>query len=218
MKEEKQKIGNYLLVYLLNGKKLNIDIFNWQESQLNGKKPWIVSDKIEEGYADISTISNWDSIGRTLKDYYFVREEIKNVYEFLGNEGIGEDDAKILSQLFILPKEKRDIFYTENEQMVHWSYFLNSSIDCRNLRWEQAKNYISYKLSPLDSSDLAVDTMVLCENYIKYNIIDEINSGKPGLIDYLKGTSIYSDTGFPSKSYFTEEYQTKILDILLNGV
>jgi hypothetical protein len=215
---EKERTGKYLLVYLLDGKRLNIDIFNWNYSDLNGNKPWIVADEIVEGYADISTIANWDSIGRELKDYSFVRNEIKNVYDFLGNEGIGEDEAKILCQLFILPKDKRDIFYTEDEQKVLWSNFVNASMLCREHRWESAKNYISYFLEPADSSDLAFDTQLLCENYIKYNITEESISGKPGLIDYIKSTSVYADTGFSSKDYWSEELQTALLNILENGI
>jgi len=216
-KEEKERTGKYLLVYLLDGKRLNVDIFNWSYSDLNGNKPWIVADEIVEGYADVSSIANWDSIGRELKDYYFVRREIKNLYDFLGNDGIGEEDAKILCQLFILPKEKRDIFYTEDEQKILWNHFLTSSMLCRENRWESAKNYISYYLDPINSSDLAIDTQLLCENYIKYNILEESINGKPGLLDYLKGTSIYNGTGFPSKSYWSQEYQDGIIDIIENG-
>ena len=215
---EKERTGKYLLAYLLNGKRLNVDIFNWSYSDLNGNKPWIIADEIVEGYADVSTISNWDSIGRDLKDYYFVRREIKNLYDFLGNDGIGEEDAKILCQLFILPKEKRDIFYTEDEQRIMWNNFVNSSMLCRNDRWESAKNYTSYYLDPISSSDLAFDTQSLCENYIKYNIIEESVNNKTGLMDYLKGTSIYTNSGFPSKSYWSQELQDAIINILENGL
>lgn len=215
---QKERTGKYLLVYLLDGKRLNIDIFNWNYSDLNGNKPWIVADEVVEGYADISTIANWDSIGRDLKDYSFVRNEIKNLYDFLGNENIGEDEAKILCQLFILPKERRDIFYTEEEQKILWINFVNASMSCREHRWESAKNYISYFLEPADSSDLAFDTQLLCETYIKYNITEEAISGKPGLMDYIKGASVYANSGFPSKDYWSEELQTALLNILENGI
>lgn len=212
------KTGKFLLVYLLNGQKLNVDIFNWNESQLNGNKPWIISDTIVEGYGDITSIVNWHSIGRSLEDYTFIRQEIKKHYEYIGAQLIGEDDAKILCSLFLLPKEQRDIYFTESEQQTQWNDFLNASMDCRKLRWTKAKNYAAYNLDSQASSDLAYDVLQLCENYINYNITSEVLCGKPGLYDYIQGTSVYENSGFPAKSYWSQELQDNIINILHNNL
>ena len=69
----------------------------------------------------------------------------------------------------------------------------------------------------MDSSDLAKSTSELCNDYINYNIITLSKDGISGLFDYLKGEGDYVNSGYPSKPYWTQENQNKIIDILENG-
>jgi len=77
--------------------------------------------------------------------------------------------------------------------------------------------YISYKLSPINSSDLAKSTSELCNDYINYNIITKVKDGISGLFDYLRGEGDYINNGYPSKSYWLQQDQNKLMDILENG-
>jgi hypothetical protein len=79
------------------------------------------------------------------------------------------------------------------------------------------KKYISYKLSPANSSDLTKSTSELCSDYINYNIITKVKDGISGLFDYLKGGGDYITNGYPNKSYWTQSDQNRIMDILENG-
>ena len=65
-----------LQAYILNGKIINIEIFNWTLEQLNGNSPWIISETLQSGYADITSIENWYKFGFDLKDYIYVRNQI----------------------------------------------------------------------------------------------------------------------------------------------
>ena len=53
--------------------------------------------------------------------------------------------------------------------------------------------------------------------YTKYNIITKVKDGISGLFDYLKGEGDYTTNGYPSKSYWSQQDQDKLMDILENG-
>jgi hypothetical protein len=217
-----------LLAYKLNGKIVNVEVFNWNLSELNGNSPWIVSDVDVFNYVDISSIENWDRLYPQLnKDFLFIRQRIK---EFLdvshvdknGNtikysDYMNYNDGVIASRYFLVDKSKRDEFLSESEQLFWWNVFVENSLNSRKKRWETSKSYISYNLSPQHSSDLAISTAELCNNYINYNIISKSKDGISGLFDYLRGIEDFSANGYPSKTYWTQEHQDRMLDILENG-
>ena len=206
-----------LLAYKINGQTINIDIFNWSTNQLNGNEPWIISETLQPNYADISTISWWNAVGYGLKDYLYVREQIRGFYTTIGFANLTPEEQLIVSRLFLATKPERDQVMSETEQQYCWDDLVNQSQECRVKRWESAKKYISYKLSPINSSDLAKSSSLLCNAYINYNIITLIKDGISGLFDYLKGEGDYTANGYPSKSYWTQLDQDKIMDILENG-
>jgi hypothetical protein len=206
-----------LQAYILNGKTINVDIFNWSLNQLNGNNPWIISEVLQNDYADITSIENWNIIGFNLKDYNYVRNQINLILNQIGFNNLTLNEKKIVSQYFLVDKQDRDIVLTEEEQIIYWNDLVTNSQDCRFKRWEAAKKYISYNLTPIDSSDLAKSTSILCNDYINYNIITKTKDGVSGLFDYLKGEEDYTTNGYPSKTYWTQENQDKIMDILENG-
>jgi hypothetical protein len=206
-----------LQAYILNGKIINVDIFNWTLDQLNGNQPWIINDTIQNGYSDITSISNWDSIGFDLKDYNYVRNEINILLNQIGFNNLSLNEKIIVSKYFLVGKTDRDTVLSEEEQVNFWNILVENSQECRFKRWEVAKKYISYKLTPINSSDLAKSTSSLCNDYINYNITTLTKDGVSGLFDYLKGEGDYINNGYPSKSYWTQIDQDRIIDILENG-
>jgi len=206
-----------LQAYKINGQTINVDIFNWSTNQLNGNQPWIVQDTVPTNYADVSSIMRWYEIGFGIKDYLYVRERIRELYTQIGFANLSEQEKVIVCQLFIATKAERDSIFAEEYQKEYWNMLVEQSQDCRFKRWESAKKYISYKLTPIDSSNLANDTSTLCNNYINYNITDLAKDGIDGLFDYLQGTGSYISTGYPSKGYWTQTDQNNMIDILQNG-
>lgn len=206
-----------LQAYILNGKIINVEIFNWSEEQLNGNSPWIANEVIQSGYADITSIENWNTIGFNIKDYNYVRSQINTIVTQAGFNNLTLNEKIIASKYFLVGKADRDTVISEEEQVNYWNILVENSQDCRFKRWESAKKYISYKLSPIDSSDLAKSTSELCADYINYNIITKAKDGISGLFDYLKGEGDYVGSGYPSKSYWTQADQDRIMDVLENG-
>lgn len=217
-----------LLAYKIDGKVVNRDIFNWNYSELNGNQPWIASPIDISGYEDITSIQNWDNLSLHLnKDFVFIRQRIKEILEFstIDKEGqtvkysdrMTQPESVVASKYFLVDKTKRDECLSEEDQIYWWNLLVEKSQQSRSLRWEKAKTYISYKLDAQSSSDLAISTSELCNNYINYNIVSKSKDGVSGLFDYLRGIEDYSTTGYPSKTYWNQQDQDKLLDILENG-
>jgi hypothetical protein len=207
-----------LLAYLIDGNPVGESVRPWIESDLNGNPPFVSSENSIPGYTDISSISNWYIFSSfSGLDYLSIRSEISKILFSLVFDDLINSEKIIVSKLFLVEKTERDQVLTGEEQKEAWDILVESSLYCRSQRWGKSKSYISYFLSPSDSSDLAFDTSELCQNYINYNIIDYSTNGKDGIYDFIEGTSGYLNSGFPSKSYWTQEYQDNIISILKTG-
>lgn len=171
----------------------------------------------DESYYDITSNKNWMMIGSNYYDYNFVRSQISLYTNSNEWSGLTQDEKIIASKYFVVDKSKRDEVLTEDEQVDSWGIIIRLSQKSRYERWEEAKTYISYNLDTVNSSDLGKSTSLLCNDYINYNIITLVKDGVSGLFDYLKGEGEYVGSGYPSKSYWTQVDQDKIMDILENG-
>lgn len=168
-------------------------------------------------YYDITSNYNWLTIGQTMYDFNFCRNQISLLTNSTEWSGLTIEEKKVASQVFVVDKQKRDEVLTENEQFIFWGDLLRYSQNSRIKRWEEAKKYISYNLSTINSSDLGKTTSELCNDYINYNIITKVKDGVSGLFDFLKGEEDFIDSGFPSKTYWTQTLQDNLIDILENG-
>lgn len=204
-----------LQAYILNGKPLT-EYSSWSSSEVFGP-PFIVNEILNPIYQDVSSIINWDTYGDNIKDYNYIRERINYFVETTGFQNLSYDEKYISAKYFLVGKVDRDTVLSEEEQYQFWEILITRSQQSRFNRWEQAKKYISYKLQPIDSSDLAKSTSELCNDYINYNIITKVKDGISGLFDYLKGEGDYVNNGYPSKPYWTQQDQDKLMDILENG-
>jgi hypothetical protein len=204
-----------LYTYILNGKPLT-EYNSWSYGDVFGPA-FLIGDQLPSGYLDVSSILNWDTYGNKLKDFNYVKDRIKELTDQIGFGNLTTGEKIISAKYFVVNKTDRDSVLTEDEQYEYWKILIIESQKSRFLRWEEAKKYISYKLSPINSSDLAKSTSELCNDYINYNIITKSKDGISGLFDYLKGEGDYVSNGYPSKSYWTQIDQDKLMDILNNG-
>lgn len=168
-------------------------------------------------YYDITSNKNWAEIGSGQYDYNFRRTQISILTNIIGWSNLSQEDKIYASRYFVVDKTKRNEVLSEDEQFLYWGILIDYSQRSRFNRWEASKKYISYKLSPIDSSNLAKSTSELCNDYINYNIITKVKDGISGLFDYLKGEGDYVSNGYPSKSYWSQQDQDRIMDILENG-
>ena len=177
-----------------------------------------IKEILDTDYLDISNVTHWfmlqDELG---KDYLFCRNgAIGFINGTTGFSGLTKSDKEYAAQNFCVSKSDRDTIYTDSEQEGFWDIFVKKSKETRGLRWENAKAFISYRLSPLDSSDLAVSTLDLNQRYVEYGIESLSEDGQDGLFDWLKNEGNFINNGFSQKVYYTEELKVGILNKLNN--
>lgn len=178
-----------------------------------------IKEVLDTNYMDVSSVYHWFSLQDELgKDYLYCRDgAIGFINGTTGFSGLTQTDKEYSAQNFCVSKTDRDTIYSDSEQEGFWDTFVTKSKEARNLRWDKAKTYVSYRLSPTDSSELAVDTLLLNQKYIEYGIESLVEDGQDGLLDWVKGEGSFTSNGFPSKSYYTLELKNGILD-RLNGL
>lgn len=174
---------------------------------------------LDSSYVDITNVYHWFKLGELEKDFLYRREKaIEYITSVGGFDNLTELDKPYAAKNYCVGPTDRDKLFTTNEQEEHWYHFVVNSENCRKERWDKAKSFASFRLSITDSTDLAVSTSTLNENYIKYGIETVNLDGRDGLIDWLNDTSSFSGgTGFSSKSYYTQELRDGIID-RLNGL
>ena len=174
---------------------------------------------LDANYLDISCVEYWFKIGEDAgKDFLYQRDgAIGYITNNGGFDALSQYDKPYAAQNFCVNKTDRDKLYTDAEQEVYWGTFVKNSQEARRTRWDNAKAYISFRLSTQDSNNVADDTLLLNEKYIYYGIESQAEDGVDGLYDYVNGTSSYTGGGFPSKSYYTDSLKQGVLNCL-NGI
>jgi len=176
-----------------------------------------ISPILNTDYVDITDIYGWFSMELEIgKDYIWCRDNAMIYTATIGFINLSYDHKLIAAKNFCVSKTDRDTILTLAEQESAWDLFIAKSKAARSLRWDKAKAYVSFRLTPLDSSDLAESTLNLNTKYIEYGIKNIATDNVDGIYDWVQGTGNYISTGFPSKSYWSQTIQDGIINIL-NG-
>lgn len=167
-------------------------------------------------YVDVSDVYMWfEAQNYADMDYTFCRNgAIGYIMNNGGFSACTDEHKLLLVQNFCVDKATRDSIISETEQEFYWELFVYNSEQSRKRRWEIGKSFISYRLPQADSSDLGESTDVLTSKYLRYDIKSLASDGKDGLYDWIKGEGNFTSTGFPSKSYYTEELRDGLIDRL----
>lgn len=168
-------------------------------------------------YVDISDVYMWfQAQDYADMDYVFCRDGAMNYIAYNGGfTGLTEEHKLIAAKNFCVSKPERDTVLTDAEQEQYWELFVYNSQIARNRRWDIAKSYVSYRLTPTDSSDLGESTDTLTSKYLRYGIESELVDGKPGLYDWVKDEYSFSGgTGFSSKTYYTTDLRDGLIERL----
>lgn len=178
-----------------------------------------IKEALDPDYVDITSVYHWFRIDELEKDFLYRRQmAIEYITSIGGFDNLTELDKPYAAKNYCVGSTDRDKIFTSSEQEEHWYHFVVNSENCRKERWDKAKSYASFRLSVIDSNDLALSTSSLNENYIKYGIESSSLDGNSGLIDWLNDSGSYSGgTGFSSKPYYTTEIKNGIID-KLNGL
>ena len=178
-----------------------------------------IKEVLDSSYVDITNVYHWFKLEELNKDFLYRRSKaIEYIVSVGGFDNLDELDKPCAAKNYCVGPTDRDKLFTTTEQEEHWYHFVMNSENCRKERWDKAKAFVSFRLSIIDSNDLALSTSSLNENYIKYGIESSALDGNSGLIDWLNDTGSYSGgTGFSSKPYYATEIKNGIID-KLNGL
>ena len=185
-------------------------------SGIKGLPEYQVKEVLDEHYVDITSVYHWFKIEQLNIDYLYRRsmaiEYIQSIGGFINLDDI---DKAYAIKNYCVGSIDRSSLYSQEDQEEHWYHFVVNSENCRKKRWDKAKAFASFRLTPSDSSDLAISTSSLNENYIKYGIEEYVSDNKDGLFDWLNSTGSFSTGGgFNEKKYFSTELRDGILNKL----
>jgi hypothetical protein len=171
----------------------------------------VISETLDETkYTDITSNEAWMSVGVSMYDYLFCRKQVMYRTAIIGFSGLTTEEKICASRHFAVDKPSRDSVHTEQQQMANWNVFVDLSKQIRYERWVKAKAYISYQLSPAESTDLALNTETLSKNFVEYGIEAMSIDGVEGIYDWLENT-------YPTKLYYNSTHKDNIMSILTLG-
>jgi len=192
-----------LLAYKIDGKIINVDVFNWKKSDLNGNAPWIYSNNELDGYEDIISISNlndlWTFSGM---DYINFLDELEIAYsdkkykDKLGNDAVDidsftQDELLILCKHFIPSTEIIKNLLSEDDILDNWEEFNDNLKKCRDARQEASFKYLRRNIDDIQFKDFVLSTQSLFDFYKNHGIQSYKKDKIDGIIDWINGDFSY---------------------------
>jgi hypothetical protein len=208
------------MIGLIKIGELNVKTLVASPNDVQGNPLYVFSGTIDTDlYKDITSNENWMSIGQNRYDYIFCRNQVASWTSVNSFSSLTINEQICAASNFVVGATDRNVVLSSDEQQIAWSNIIRETRNSRQLRWSSAKSYISYVLPMQDSIDIGKSTTTLSNEYIVYGVESFAKSGDDGLFDWLGNTAKFSGgTGYSGKSYWTQEHQDKMLEILINGL
>jgi len=113
-----------LSAYLINGEPVGTVVTFYLESQLNGNPAFKVEETLSSGYADISSITNWDRFsGATGKDVKFIKRRIDLIRQSIGYNNLSLEEKILTNKYFASGVEYINGEVSAQEQSNFFSNF-----------------------------------------------------------------------------------------------
>jgi hypothetical protein len=212
-----------LLAYILNGTPINELTEGYNPEYLNGNKPFLSSVNDVKGYADISSVENWDLFGTLATDYIFSRYEIEIILipkanpnyptiDFSGWNSLSDSEKLLMAKHVLAPKSLRITILSTEEDYYNWKNLIIVTKENREKLIEEMRLKVAYsileeEMNIKDSQDFFKDLFPLTEFYI--------NTASPDFkfwITNAVGTP-YENDGFAQKVYYSVGLKNSLVDI-----
>lgn len=141
----------------------------------------------------------------------FLKEYLLPIYSELT-----EAEQRIMAQHNVTPTQgDKDLFYTREEQFVHYQLIVQREVKAREKRWNKALALSGFELLGNQLNQL------MMYNDCKDFRYDYVEADLPHIIFWFQGASYpplgidFTTNGFPSKGYYNEELKNKCLNVFL---
>lgn len=192
-----------LSAYLINGEPVGTVVTYYEPSQLNGNPPFKVEQTLSQGYADISSITNWDRFkGATGKDIKFIKRQINLLRESVGYNNLSLEEKILSNKYFASGVEYINAEVSAQEQSeFFYNFYKPLSDDARKDR-DLAVSALMVKwlytgqLSLESTDSLIKSSKNLRTDYIRDGV-EGIGYGddSDGLINFCENSSNYVPLG-----------------------
>jgi hypothetical protein len=128
-----------LQAYLIGGQPVGTVVISWETSQLNGNPPFIVNTVLQPGYADISSITNWDNFGIvTGKDFKYIRYQISLIVAATGYANLSLSEKILANKYFASGVEYFNAQVSAAQQDIYFSTFFKPNADISRINRDLA--------------------------------------------------------------------------------
>lgn len=133
-----------LTAYLIDGQPVGAVLKTWLLSDLGGNPSFKVESSVSTGYADISSITNWDSFGKmTEKDFKVIKNEIKLICVAIGYNNLSLYEKILANKYFASGVEYNNSQVGASEQdQFFYNFFKPNSDQARQQRDVAVSGYM----------------------------------------------------------------------------
>lgn len=205
--------------YTISGDVIGEDIYNWDDADLSGNDPFILTDVPVVGYADVNTLENWDLYGLPLvKDYQEQQRGIRllgyeetwvlmsnaekdivlryNAHPESETSPVGTERLTYLTDVQFMSDEDARMFL-----VTKWHDFWTEFTAAGKQRWEDAVKMVLEHLSFSDATKLFELVSDLITAYLTAGRLGlDFGDTEDGLMDYILNTNGYSGTGLGNEA------------------
>jgi len=229
-----------LLAYLINEQMVGVDIDSWDHADLGGNPAFKKSETVDAGYGEVTGIENIYKLNANADfDYKAGRALIKEKViaiagaDFADWDSLSQAEKEIASELFIVPKVKRDTVHSLDEQIANGINFHKKSTECRQDRMFIAMSEIYNRVDDNsccceicdDMSEPMSGTGDLKHLFTEAGREGTEEGDSEGMFDYIEGRvgTVFEGVGFKDKDFTVigmanmEELSDKLIDIMKHG-
>jgi hypothetical protein len=228
----------YLLAYQINGQSVGVDLSTWNSNDLNGNPPFkiiLTGSTIPNGYANVSSIVNWDKFGEAAAtDYMVVRFEIRTMCRDKGWANLTDAEKDLAIKHYISDNPTDAVTYlmgkgysqaqAQGFVLMSWHKYHAKLLEACAQRLYYIKFAVPQYLSLTDAEklfDFARDVIYDFTQLGRFGI--EIGDKKSGILDYLMSTNDFAGKGMEESGLTLtqgtwDEFRTLLYAILIDGI
>ena len=228
----------YLYAYQINGQSVGVDLPIWNSADLNGNQPFKIirsGDTTPNGYANVSTIVNWDVFGEIpANDYMCVRFEIRDLCRAKGWSNMTNVEKDVAIKHYVSDNPTDAVIYlmgkgysqaqAQGFVLTSWHKYHAKLLEATQQRFYYLKFVVPQYLSLTDAEMLFDNASGLIYELTELGRFGiAIGDKKSGVLDYLMSTNDYVGAGMEESGITLiqgtwDTFRAALYGILVDGI